>query len=112
MKQTLTLLAALLLAPLTGLAELNVVNGDFSDLTGLTPGLDSWYTGLPKGWRGSENNYALDTKRGATPPTCNPSTLGLLRQNVGTLAKASDVTLTFDVSELWNAGVTLNAAIQ
>ena len=35
----------------------------------------------------------------------------MLRQNVGVLDKAADVTLTFDVSEPWNPGVTLNAAI-
>lgn len=39
-KPTLTILTALLLAPLAALhaAELRVVNGDFSDLTGLTSG--------------------------------------------------------------------------
>ena len=37
--------------------------------------------------------------------------MGFLRQNVGTLAKASDVVLTFDVSEPWAAGAVLNAAI-
>ena len=38
MKPTLTLLATLLLAPLASLhaADLGVVNGDFSDLSGLT----------------------------------------------------------------------------
>ena len=38
-----------------------------------------------------------------TPPTCNPSTLGFLRQNVGVLDKAADVTLTFDVSAPWQS---------
>ena len=55
--------------------------------------------------------YAVHAKRGATPPTCNPSNLGFLRQNVGVLDKASDVTLTFDVSEPWKPDVLLNASI-
>ena len=92
-------------------AQWTVVNGDFSDLTGLTQGNDGWYTGLPTGWSGSGNAYAVNAKTGATPPTCNPSQLGFLRQNVGTLAKASEVVLTFDVSEPWAAGAVLNAAI-
>jgi len=90
---------------------LHVVNGDFGDLSGLTRGQDAWYGGLPKGWHGSENTYAVHASRGATPPTCNPSTLGFLRQNVGTLDRAADVTLTFDVSEPWKPDGVLRASI-
>lgn len=108
---TLVLLAALLLTPLTARAQLHVVNGDFGDLAGLTEGKDGWYGGVPKGWQGTEGAYSVHTKRGASRPTCNPSTLGFLRQNAGVLDKASDVTLTFDVSEPWNPGVVLNASI-
>ena len=97
-------LVAVLAISSSAQAQLNVVNGDFSDLTGLTQGNDSWYTGLPAGWSGSGNTYAVNAKTGATPPTCNPSQLGFLRQNVGTLAKASDVVVTFDVTEPWAAG--------
>lgn len=104
------MLAVLSLCPPTQ-AQLKVINGDFSDLAGLTKGNDSWYAGLPTGWSGSGNTYAVHAKRGASPPTCNPSQLGFLRQNVGTLAKASDVVLTFDVSEPWSAGAVVNAAI-
>lgn len=88
-----------------------VVNGDFSDLAGMTKGQDAWYAGLPKGWLGSSGTFALHAKRGATPPTCNPSNLGFFRQHVGVLDKASDVTLTFDVSEPWKPDVLLNASI-
>ncbi len=95
----------------TAQTQWKVVNGDFSDLTGLTKGSDAWYSGLPQGWSGSGSSYALHARDGATPPTCNPSTLGYLRQRVGTLAKPSDVVLTFDVSEPWNAPVVLRAAI-
>ena len=90
---------------------LRVVNGDFSDLSGMTQGQDTWYAGLPKGWLGSSGTYAVHAKRGATPPACNPSNLGFLRQNVGVLDEASDVTLTFDVSEPWQPDVLLDAAI-
>jgi len=31
-------------------SPLSVVNGDFSDLGGLTPGQNGWYGGVPKGW--------------------------------------------------------------
>ncbi|MHB8969213.1 MAG: glycosyltransferase WbsX family protein [Pirellulaceae bacterium] len=92
-------------------AQWKVVNGDFSDLTGLTKGSDAWYSGLPKGWSGSGNSYALHARDGATPPTCNPSQLGFLRQSVGTLVRTSDVMLTFDVSEPWTARAVMNAAI-
>jgi hypothetical protein len=120
---TLTIFITLLLAPLpalhaadagnpaAGQSRLRVINGDFSDLGGLTLGRDGWYGGLPKGWSGSGNTYAIHNKRGATPPTCNPSTLGFFRQNVGVLDKPCDVGLTFDVSEPWNPQSVLNAAI-
>ena len=92
--------------------RLEVVNGDFSDLTGLTQGNDGWYSGLPKGWTGSSNSYAVNSRKGATPPICNPSQLGLLRQQVGTLEKAADVVLTFDVSDVFNGETVLKASIQ
>ncbi|MCX7826717.1 MAG: hypothetical protein N2689_14335 [Verrucomicrobiae bacterium] len=92
--------------------QLRVVNGDFSDLSGMTAnGSDGWYAGLPKGWLGSSGSYAVHAKRGATAPTCNPSNLGFFRQNVGVLDKAADVTLTFDVSEPWKPDVLLTASI-
>ncbi len=92
-------------------AQLKVVNGDFGDLTGLVPGNDGWQGGLPSGWSGTPNTYAVDSGRGATPPTCNPSVLGFFRQSVGKLSSPCDVTLTFDVSEPWTDGAVLNAAI-
>ena len=90
---------------------LRVVNGDFSDLSGMTQGQDAWYAGLPQGWLGSSGTYAVHAKRGATPPACNPSNLGFFRQKIGILDKASDVTLAFDVSEPWHPDVLLNASI-
>jgi len=91
--------------------QIGVVNGDFSDLSGMTPGQGGWYSGLPAGWQGSESTYALQAKSGAASAVCNPSTLGFFRQKVGVLEHASDVVLTFDVAEPWKSGSVLNAAI-
>lgn len=105
-------MAALLgLAATTVQGHLEVVNGDFSDLPGLTQGNDGWYSGLPKGWNGSEGTYAVNGRYGATPPTCNPSQLGRLSQSIGTLEKAADVVLTFDVSDVFNGETVLRASI-
>lgn len=99
------------LIPLATSAQLKVTNGDFSNLSRLIKGSDGWYIGLPAGWTGSANTYAVDVSRGDNKPTCNPSELGLLRQNVGIVKKPSNVTLTFDVSEPWNKGCSINASI-
>lgn len=36
-----------------GPGPLRVVNGDFSELAGMTEGRDGWYAGVPQGWLGS-----------------------------------------------------------
>jgi hypothetical protein len=114
------ILTALLLTPLASLraadtpqpaTALAVVNGDFSDLSGLSQGQDGWHGGLPSGWQGSDSTYAVHATRGATAPTCNPSTLGFFRQRVGTLARDSDLVLRFDVSEPWRPDVVLTATV-
>jgi signal transduction histidine kinase len=107
----LSLAALLGLTATTVQGRLAVVNGDFGDLTGLTPGSYGWYSGLPKGWTGSDGAYAINSKNGATPPTCNPSQLGRLRQPVGTLEKTADVVLTFDVSDVFNGETVLKASL-
>jgi len=104
-------MVALLGLTATVQGRLEVVNGGFSDLTGLTQENDGWYSGTPKGWMGSGDHYAVNTKEGATPPVCNPSRLGRLRQQVGTLEKTADVMLTFDVSDVFNGETVLKAAI-
>lgn len=101
----------LTLLPVCSALGLTLLNGDFSDLSGMRLGQDKWYAGVPKGWIGSEGTYAVHAKRGPTPPTCNVSNLGFLRQRVGVLDKPSDVTLTFDVSDPWKPDVLLNASI-
>lgn len=104
-------LVALLGLAATVQARLEVINGDFSNLAGLTLENDGWYSGLPKGWTGSGDKYAVNSKLGATPPVCNPSRLGRLSQPVGTLEKTSDVVLTFDVSDVFNGETVLKASI-
>jgi len=95
----------------TAPGHLELVNGDFNDLTGLTPGNDGWFTGTPKGWAGSNNLYAVNNKSGRTPPVCNPAQLGRLSQPVGTLEKTADVELAFDVSDVFNGETVLKASI-
>lgn len=90
-----------------------VLNGSFSDLTGLSSQGGGWYAGLPFGWTGSAGNYSVNTSVGATPPTCNPSTLGVLRQSVGMVTNTSDVVLGFDNNTAFANGSpwTLGVAI-
>jgi hypothetical protein len=103
--------AALLGIAATAQGRLEVINGDFGDLTGLALGNDGWYSGTPIGWTGSSDNYVVNSKSGATPPVCNPSRLVRLSQTIGTLDKASDVALTFDVSDVFNGETVLRASI-
>ena len=55
--------------------------------------------------------YAVNTNYGPTPPTANPSQLGHLRQQIGTVDRRSDVVLTFDVSAPWKPDGLLNVSI-
>ncbi len=97
-----------------------LVNGDFSDLSGMTPNVSGWYSGLPPGWSSTDNpgggSFAVATageSGGATPPTCNPSSLNRLQQEAGTLLRASHVTLRFDLPFGYNGQTwaTLRAAL-
>ena len=105
------LIAALLPAPPAARAQLNVVNGDFSDLTGMTQGQDGWYGGLPKGWRGSDSVYAIDARRGAMPPTCNPSTLGFSARTPAFWIKLRTSRSPLMSPSPWTTGAVLNASI-
>ena len=116
MKPALPTITALLLAPLGALhaAGFGVVNGDFSDLSGLKPhGDPGWHQGVPAGWQASSitPTYAVHTGVDGKQPACNVSQLGRLEQNVGTLPQAADVVLTFDVTDEWRKGAELNAEI-
>jgi len=90
--------------------DLAVINGDFSDLSDLgSADVHGWRYGVPVGWMSTSMDpvnpidplYAENDKDGPTPPVCNISQLGYLKQVVGTLTKDADVVLEFDVFKLW-----------
>jgi hypothetical protein len=96
-------------------SSLGVFNGNFNNLSGLTvafevPTGEIWYSGVPQGW--------LYTRSGASPiftvyetipgdAAANLSVLGNgysgfspLTQNVGTMERTGNITVTFDVLKL------------
>ena len=91
----------------------SVVNGNFSDLSGLTSLANGWYAGVPAGWIGPAVDYTVNGSLGTNPPTANPSVFGVLRQIVGTLTNTSDVVLQFDNNTAFTNGTpwTLGVAI-
>jgi len=102
----------------SGVAQVigSVLNGTFSDLSGLRDLGGSWYFGVPADWICTSfptgNMYAVNSASGPTPPVCNPSSLLYLRQQVGTLLKASHVVLTFDAPNAFSQpSAVLGAAI-
>jgi hypothetical protein len=92
---------------------LRIVNGDFSDLFGLTPGAHGWQAGVPRGWEADSKDtaFAVNSQSGLQSPVCNVSQLGFLIQEAGTLATDADVVLKFDVSAPWPGGARLGAAL-
>ena len=54
--------AAILGLAATAQGRLGVVNGDFSELTGLRQGNDGWFSGLPTGWTGKGDDYSVNSK--------------------------------------------------
>ena len=67
--------------------HLRIVNGDFSDLFGLTVGANGWRAGVPRGWESDSTDtaYAVNTQDGLYSPVCNVAQLGLLVQEAGIL---------------------------
>lgn len=92
---------------------LRIVNGDFSDLFGLSPGAHGWQAGVPRGWESDSKDtaFAVNSRDGLQAPVCNVYQLGFLVQEAGTLTTAADVVLKFDVSSPWPAGARLGAAL-
>lgn len=88
-------------------AAVLVTNGDFSDLTGLTPNAaPGWYDGVPAGWSGLNATFTVfDT---GSNPVANlgqlASTSQYLSQNAGTTDFTGDVTLTFDLPGTFSGG--------
>jgi len=86
---------------------LRVVNGDFSDLAGITSMGGGWHNGVPAAWESTANDtqYSVLADGSKTAPVCNLSQLGFLLQEAGTLTQASDVVLQFDVLDAFHKGV-------
>lgn len=84
-----------------------VINGDFVDATGMTLS-GGWYKGVPYGWDTPSSLYIVNVSDGATPPTANLSGKTFI-QTLGSLTNASDVFVTFDVSQPWTGAVNLKA---
>ena len=118
-KSILSLACALVLLCLGGQASaaLSVINGDFSNLTGLTHVGGPWYSGVPSGWNTDFPNTAYSVMYTGNPSpgvftyaanlsqltTTSPNFYSLT-QSVGTTDYAGDVTLKFDLSNI-NGGV-------
>lgn len=90
-------------------SSLSVVNGNFRNLSGLTPQSAEWYGGVPAGWNGRNTNFTvreldpvpsgnyaanLNTLTSVSP------TFSPLYQAVGTLSSSSVVSVSFDIIHL------------
>jgi hypothetical protein len=126
-KSILSLTCGLVLLCLGGQANaaLTVINGDFSNLTGLAYEGGPWYSGIPSGWNTvfPETNYTViytgNPSPGVFTYAANLSQLSSsnpwapLSQSVGTTDYTGDVTLKFDLSTLnpaassWEVGVAI-----
>ena len=95
------------------------INGNFSNLNGLTVQASEWWNGVPTGWSGvnslytvysgiDTNNYVTNIAALSTGPAGNS-----FLQNLGRLPITSDVKLTFTLLNSFPAfgTPTLNAAI-
>ena len=108
------LLASLLPAAALHGADLKVINGNFRDLSGLTPlAGNAWYQGCPAGWKTSAKNplYAVNLGTDGKHPACNVSQLGALEQDLGKLTQTADVVLTMDVADDWHRGADLQVEL-
>jgi len=124
-KSILSLACALVLLCLGGQANaaLSVINGDFSNLTGLTYMGGPWYSGVPSGWNTDFPNTAYSLLYTGNPSpgvftyaanlsqltTTSPFTT--LNQSVGTTDYTGDVTLKFDLSNISGGWYDVGVAI-
>jgi len=107
MKKLITTILAVIAANTAIVAQTTLVNnGDFTDLTGMGAQGGGWYWGLPTGWNGVSNFYAVYDNGGnfianlSQVSSTNP--WSPLSQNIGLLDVDSDVTLYFDISGPFN----------
>jgi len=123
-KSILSLACALVLLCLGGQANaaLIVLNGDFSNLTGLTYVGGPWYSGIPSGWNTDFPNTIYTVKytgitNGNHDYVANLSQLTstspfrTLNQSVGTTDYTGDVTVKFDLSNINGGGYDVGVAI-
>jgi hypothetical protein len=92
---------------------LQVVNGDFSDLTGLQERAGGWYAGVPSGWSAmvsveGSTNYSIRKEAGdfvanvSALSQTQPS-FAAFTQEVGRLSAPGEVTVTFELKEPWHS---------
>jgi hypothetical protein len=124
-KSLLSLACTLVLLCLGGQANaaLTVINGDFSNLTGLTYVGGPWYSGVPFGWNTDFTNTIYTVKytgitNGAYDYVANLSQLTstspnfyALSQSVGTTDYTGDVTVKFDLANINGGGYDVGVAI-
>ena len=85
------------------LQGLEVLNGGFQDLTGLTPqpGGSGWYQGVPAGWSGTSGSYNVvdwsSGNLGANVETLGPVSGVYLHQMAGRVDAKGKVRLTFGI---------------
>jgi hypothetical protein len=100
--------------------DLAVINGDFSNVSGLgAEDASGWRSGIPQGWtsiprdpqKSIDATYAVNVRSGPYWPVCNVSPLGFLQQVVGRLNETADVILECDVSQMWGPDGILGVAI-
>lgn len=103
---------ALAFVPISRAQALNVVNGDFADLSGLEVLSFGWYGGVPAGWTSTvaSPTFTVNPSVGNPGPSANLNTLSTLKQNVGTNSVPSLVTVTFDTGA-FNGTPTTTAQI-
>jgi hypothetical protein len=124
-KSILSMTCGLVLLCLGGQAKaaLSVINGDFSNLAGLTYVGGPWYSGIPSGWNTDFPNTIYTLKytgisNGTSDYVANLSQLTstspsfyALSQSVGTTDYTGDVTVKFDLSNINGGGYDVGVAI-
>lgn len=100
--------------------QLVLSNGNFQDLTGLTPqGTPGWYSGVPAGWTGFTGNLIFNVRQSSSSNlVANLQTLSRtnvpftpLSQAIGSLNSTATVTVEFVLSGLTTNLFNVGAAI-
>ena len=94
----------------------SVVNGDFSDRTGMTSTSSGWFGGFPPGWSGGLNAaYAVTVLNGTAYANLgelsSAAPFNPIAQNVGTVEATTDVRLTFTLANLQSRSSMVGVAI-